>query len=136
VKDPNTESIPACPKSLGVTIGIFIVGVKYYPGVAWLNFGVQKGSGAFDAVWPLTGKMGYYKAHMGTNIHAVKVRWSDTKKGHSSDHKTNQEDHINIRMRSHENEKTHIFMPYCIDKITNTSTTELNTTLPSCVGPP
>ncbi len=27
---------------------------QYYPGLARLNFGVQKGSGAFDAVWPLT----------------------------------------------------------------------------------
>ena len=27
---------------------------QYYPGLAWLNFGVRKGSGAFDAVWPLT----------------------------------------------------------------------------------
>ena len=27
---------------------------QYYPGLARLNFGVRKGSGAFDAVWPLT----------------------------------------------------------------------------------
>ena len=26
---------------------------QYYPGLAPLNFGVQMGSGAFDAVWPL-----------------------------------------------------------------------------------
>ena len=29
---------------------------QYYPGLARLNFGVRKGSGAFDAVWPLTKK--------------------------------------------------------------------------------
>ncbi len=27
---------------------------QYYPGLARLNFGVQMGSGAFNAVWPLT----------------------------------------------------------------------------------
>ena len=27
---------------------------QYYPGLAPLNFGVRKGSGAFHAVWPLT----------------------------------------------------------------------------------
>jgi hypothetical protein len=27
---------------------------EYYPGLARLNFGVWKGSGAFHAVWPLT----------------------------------------------------------------------------------
>ncbi len=27
---------------------------QYYPGLARLNFGVRKGSGAFHAVWPLT----------------------------------------------------------------------------------
>ncbi len=27
---------------------------QYYPGLATVNFGVQMGSGAFDAVWPLT----------------------------------------------------------------------------------
>ncbi len=27
---------------------------QYYPGLARLNFGVRMGSGAFDAVWPLT----------------------------------------------------------------------------------
>ena len=27
---------------------------QYYPGLAVLNFGVRKGSGVFNAVWPLT----------------------------------------------------------------------------------
>ncbi len=27
---------------------------QYYPGLARLNFGVQMGSGSFNAVWPLT----------------------------------------------------------------------------------
>jgi hypothetical protein len=27
---------------------------QYYPGLARLNFGVRMGSGAFNAVWPLT----------------------------------------------------------------------------------
>jgi hypothetical protein len=33
---------------------------QYYPGLAVLNFGVRKGSGVFNAVWPLTNSWGLW----------------------------------------------------------------------------
>ena len=52
---------------------------QYYPGLALLNFGVRKGSGVFNAVWPLTNIWGDVKV-ISKSIYTPKKNQANKKK--------------------------------------------------------